>query len=119
MVKRWAPLVWLSPGEKFMPGDVTEFLQHVHAEKNKPSSTPLNEVNYEYLDDEIVRYYESENELNKIARRDGKEPNQWEKRNKRMFKDRNFLLDYIIDLPIGHRSANWFLVTNDDVGKFD
>lgn len=103
-----------------MPGDVTEFLQHVHAEKSKPSSTPLNEVNYEHLDDEIVRYYESENELNKIARRDGMEPpNQWENRNKRTFKDRNFLLDYIIDLPIGRRSANWFLVTNDDVGKFD
>ncbi|XP_050526283.1 uncharacterized protein LOC126897006 isoform X1 [Daktulosphaira vitifoliae] len=29
MVRRWAPLVWLAPDEKFMPASVTDFLSHV------------------------------------------------------------------------------------------
>ena len=29
LVLRWAPLVWLSPGERFMPAGVEDFLQHV------------------------------------------------------------------------------------------
>ncbi|KAE8749510.1 hypothetical protein FOCC_FOCC003776 [Frankliniella occidentalis] len=29
LVARWAPLVWLSPGERFMPAGVEDFLQHV------------------------------------------------------------------------------------------
>lgn len=34
-MRQWAPLVWLAPGEKFMPSSVTDFLHHVHAEKSK------------------------------------------------------------------------------------
>lgn len=29
MVQKWAPLVWLAPGEKFFPSRVQEFLRHV------------------------------------------------------------------------------------------
>lgn len=28
-MSRWAPLVWLSPGERFMPAGVEDFLKHV------------------------------------------------------------------------------------------
>lgn len=35
LVRQWAPLVWLAPGEKYMPSSVTDFLHHVHAEKLK------------------------------------------------------------------------------------
>uniref|UniRef100_A0A6E8W049 Vacuolar protein sorting-associated protein 62 n=1 Tax=Anopheles coluzzii TaxID=1518534 RepID=A0A6E8W049_ANOCL len=28
LVKQWAPLVWLAPNEKYMPGDVSKFLEH-------------------------------------------------------------------------------------------
>ena len=29
MVQKWAPLVWLAPGEKFFPTEVPEFLRYV------------------------------------------------------------------------------------------
>lgn len=29
MVQKWAPLVWLAPGEKFFPTNVPEFLRYV------------------------------------------------------------------------------------------
>lgn len=29
LVHKWAPLVFLAPGERFFPGSVTEFLEHV------------------------------------------------------------------------------------------
>ncbi len=29
MVQKWAPLVWLAPGEKFFPTEVSEFLRYV------------------------------------------------------------------------------------------
>lgn len=29
MVQKWAPLVWLAPGEKFFPIEVTHFLRYV------------------------------------------------------------------------------------------
>eukprot|EP00102_Acyrthosiphon_pisum_P013400 XP_008182958.2 PREDICTED: LOW QUALITY PROTEIN: vacuolar protein sorting-associated protein 62 [Acyrthosiphon pisum] len=29
MVRRWAPLIWLAPDEQFLPGSVTDFLNHV------------------------------------------------------------------------------------------
>ncbi|XP_011312656.1 uncharacterized protein [Fopius arisanus] len=34
LVKSWAPLVWLAPGERFMPLGVPEFLEHVQAGDN-------------------------------------------------------------------------------------
>lgn len=110
LVREWAPLVWLAPNEKFMPGDVTEFLQHVHAEKAKIKP---NNVEQDIADEEQLLYYDTDNELSTILTQ---EQNQWERRHKRMFKDNNYLRNYIIDLPIGEHSSNWNLVTNDDIG---
>lgn len=117
MVREWAPLVWLAPNEKFMPGDVTEFLHHVHAEKAKYNANNAHDPhNTDDVDDEQLYYYETTNELNTILAQH--EQNPWERRHKRMYKD-NYLFNYIIDLPIGEHSSNWFLVTNDDIGMFD
>lgn len=93
-----------------MPGDVTEFLQHVHAEKAKIKPTTDEQ---EIADEEQLFYYDTDNELSTILTQ---EQNQWERRHKRMFKDNNYLRNYIIDLPIGEHSSNWNLVTNDDIG---
>lgn len=109
LVRNWAPLVWLAPGEKFLPGDVKEFFNHVHAEKTKTQTKYAgNEVNNYY-------YYDADNdELAALVQ----ENKNWERRNKRNFKARNFLVDYIIDLPIGEDSENWYLVTNKGIGNF-
>lgn len=117
LVREWAPLVWLAPNEKFMPGDVTEFLQHMHAEKVKISKNNGNTQDQQFQtddgDDEQLYYYETANELNVILSQQDRNP--WERRHKRMYKD-NYLFNYIIDLPIGEHSSNWYLVTNDNIG---
>lgn len=116
LVREWAPLVWLAPKEKFMPGDVTEFLHHVHAERAKYHVNDALSHDYRFPDDgdvEQLYYYETTNELNTILAQHDRSP--WERRHKRMYKD-NYLFNYIIDLPIGEHSSNWFLVTNDDIG---
>lgn len=111
LVKDWAPLVWLAPNEKFMPGDVTEFLQHVHAERAKV----IPETNeQEIADEEQLLYYDTDNELSTIL---AQEQNQWDRRHKRMYKDNNYIINYIINLPVGEHSSNWNLVTNDDIGR--
>lgn len=100
-----------------MPGDVTEFLHHVHAEKTKYNANNAHDPHTtDDADDEQLYYYETTNELNTILAQS--ERNPWERRHKRMYKD-NYLFNYIIDLPIGDHSTNWFLVTNDDIGMFD
>lgn len=115
LVRDWAPLVWLAPNEKFMPGDVNEFLQHVHAEKMKKTKNARDQpLQSDDGDDEQLYYYETANELNVLlSQPDHQHP--WERRHKRMYKD-NYLFNYIIDLPIGEHSLNWFLVTNDNIG---
>lgn len=91
-----------------MPGDVTEFLQHVHAEKAKSKKT-IDEPSYEDIDN-MISYYDTANEFSTIL---GQEtPNTWERRDKRMF-------NFIIDLPLGEYSSNWYLVTNDAIGEFE
>lgn len=93
-----------------MPGDVTEFLQHVHAEKGKfKSNVATKETSTAYDDDdEQIYYYNTDNEFSTIL---GQDPaTTWERRNKRMF-------NYIIDLPLGDYSSDWYLVTNDAIGK--
>jgi hypothetical protein len=34
LVRRWAPLVWLAPEERYFPSGVSDFLQHVTARRN-------------------------------------------------------------------------------------
>lgn len=103
-----------------MPGDVTDFLQHVHAEKakkpknaNTATAHDQQQFDSDDGDDEQLYYYETANELNAILSQDR---HPWERRHKRMYKD-NYLFNYIIDLPIGEHSSNWFLVTNDNIGN--
>lgn len=92
-----------------MPGDVTEFLQHVHAEKAKFKSTVAAKETSTAYDDEQIYYYNTDNEFSTIL---GQDPaTTWERRNKRMF-------NYIIDLPVGDYSSDWYLVTNDAIGKW-
>lgn len=109
LVREWAPLVWLAPNEKFMPGDVTEFLQHVHAEKAK-TKRKNGEADAGSAEVDEAAYYDIDNEFSMIL--GPTLPNTWENRNKRMF-------NYIIDLPLGEYSANWYLVTNDGIGKIE
>lgn len=94
-----------------MPADVTEFLQHVHAEKAKfkssTSATAAKETSTAD-DDNQIYYYNTDNEFSTIL---GQDPaTTWERRNKRMF-------NYIIDLPLGDYSSDWYLVTNDAIGN--
>lgn len=91
-----------------MPGDVTEFLQHVHAEKAKFKSTVVTKETSIADDDEQIYYYNADNEFSTIL---GQDPaTTWDRRNRRMF-------NYIIDLPLGDYSSDWYLVTNDAIGK--
>lgn len=137
-MRQWAPLVWLAPGEKFMPTAVTDFLHHVHAEKSKnpsPSNnkdTSTNENNLyllqqhqQQLSDQLTEQFlrrRQQQHQQAANRRDDNNveshgvPNPWERRNKRTYRDENQLMDYIIDMPVGEISENWFLVTNDDIG---
>lgn len=69
LVRQWAPLVWLAPGEKFMPSSVTDFLHHVHAEKsktpvkNKPSAAGNESGSAEDDDDDDGADRDNEHEL--------------------------------------------------------
>lgn len=117
LVRQWAPLVWLAPGEQFMPGNVNDFLRYVHAEKS--TTTTKTEAVPSKVPDEILElaeeyYYEVDNSLAGDA--NGQMPPV--ERNKRMFREKKTLKDYVIDLPIGQRSLNWFLVTNDNIGQY-
>lgn len=119
LVREWSPLVWLAPNEKFMPGDVNDFLHHVHAEKAKYNVKDAQASEQASLSsaldntDEQLFYYDVDNELSPLVTQSY--PMPWDRRHKRMFKD-DYLLNYIIDLPVGEHSADWFLVTNDNIG---
>ncbi|XP_058128613.1 uncharacterized protein LOC131292889 [Anopheles ziemanni] len=114
LVKQWAPLVWLAPNEKYMPGDVSKFLQYVHAEEAKVTTVyPGNEITE--LDD--LDSYDSRlaNELSYY------DPviqlHQGRFRNKRNFKDPSVSLDLLFDFPIGNESKSWYLVTNSNINE--
>lgn len=113
LVKQWAPLVWLAPNEKYMPGDVSKFLEHVHAEEAKVVTVyPGSEITE--LDD--LKYYDN-GMTNELSYYDPADQRQGRFRNKRNFKDSAVSLDLLFDLPIGNESKNWYLVTNSDIDE--
>uniref|UniRef100_A0A182JP40 Uncharacterized protein n=1 Tax=Anopheles christyi TaxID=43041 RepID=A0A182JP40_9DIPT len=113
LVKQWAPLVWLAPNEKYMPGDVSKFLEHVHAEEAKVVTVyPGSEITE--LDD--LKYYDN-GMTNELSYYDPVDQRQGRFRNKRNFKDPAVSLDLLFDLPIGNESKNWYLVTNNDIDE--
>lgn len=52
LIERWAPLVFLAPGEKFYPSDVSDFLEHIIAIPKKDLGSSVYEnVNFESKED--------------------------------------------------------------------
>lgn len=41
MVQKWAPLVWLAPGEKFFPSEVPKFLRYMTARSKNAEYSSL------------------------------------------------------------------------------
>lgn len=116
LVRAWSPLVWISPNEKFMPGNVRLFLQNVHAEREKPSNKIIKDISdnlskysyyYDYDAYKNLVYYDGNGAVG-----GGTSGN----RNKRNF-DKDTSLEYIFELPIDEASENWFLVTNEELGE--
>lgn len=118
MVKAWSPLVWLAPNEKFLPGDVKTFLTHVHAEREKQGSKKIKDIG-----DNLGKYshYYQNDGFEDILYYEGTEATSMGTATQNNRKRRNFdkdtSLEYIFELPIDDASENWFLVTNDELGK--
>lgn len=102
----------MAPNEKYLPGAVATFLEHVHAEKAKIVTVyPGNEISDVSELNHYSYYYDNENELtyyDPTVRQAGS-------RNKRNFRDPATSLDRLFDLPIGNESKDWYLVTNNDI----
>lgn len=119
LVKTWSPLVWLAPNEKFLPGDVRTFLTNVHAEREKLGSQAIKDIGdnlgkyshyYQNNGFEDLIYYEGV-----VAPSAGGATAQNNRKRRNFDKDTS--LEYIFELPIDDASENWFLVTNDELGK--
>lgn len=123
LVKKWSPLVWLAPNERYMPGNVRTFLSHVHAEREKPSNKKIKDIGdnlgkyshyYQNNGFEDLIYYETA-EKKKTATI-GRPTSSQNNRKRRNF-DKDTSLEYIFELPIDDASENWYLVTNDELGE--
>jgi hypothetical protein len=113
LVKKWSPLVWLAPNEKFLPGNVKTFLSNVHAEREKLSSQKIKDIGenlskYSHYYEDLVYYEGTDTKSNSAVQNN---------RKRRNF-DKDTSLEYIFELPIDDASENWFLVTNEEIGKF-
>ncbi|KAG5672685.1 hypothetical protein PVAND_002795 [Polypedilum vanderplanki] len=111
LVRKWSPLVWLAPNEKFLPGDVKTFLSNVHAEREKPNSQKIKDIGdnlskYSHYYEDLVYYDGKTNAKIGIMAQNN--------RRRRNF-DKDTSLEYIFELPIDNASENWFLVTNEEL----
>lgn len=112
--------MWLAPNEKFLPGDVRTFLTNVHAEREKLGSQAIKDIGdnlgkyshyYQNNGFEDLIYYEGV-----VAPSSAGGATAQNNRKRRNF-DKDTSLEYIFELPIDDASENWFLVTNDELGK--
>lgn len=113
LVKKWSPLVWLAPNEKFLPGNVKTFLSNVHAEREKLSSQKIKDIG-----DNLSKYSHYYEDLVYYEGTDAKSNSAVQNNRKRRNFDKDTSLEYIFELPIDDASENWFLVTNEEIGKF-
>jgi hypothetical protein len=120
-VKTWSPLVWLAPNEKYLPGNVRTFLTHVHAEREKHGNKKIKDIgdnlgtySHYYQNDgfEDLIYYEGA-DSNSVSGGGTMVQNNRKRRN----FDKDTSLEYIFELPIDDASENWYLVTNEELGK--
>jgi hypothetical protein len=121
LVKTWSPLVWLAPNEKYLPGSVRTFLTHVHAEREKQGTKKIKDIGdnlgtyshyYENDGFEDLIYYEGV----EVPAKPGDGTMIQNNRKRRNF-DKDTSLEHIFELPIDDASENWYLVTNDELGK--
>jgi len=110
--------VWLAPNEKFLPGSVNKFLSFVHAEREKPSNKNIKDIGDNL--GKYSHYYENDG-FKDLIYYDGTSPMSLGAAAQNNRKRRNFekdtSLEQIFMLPINDASENWFLVTNDELGK--
>lgn len=104
LVKEFSPLVWLAPGERFLPMSVDEFLKHVHPELPDSSIKPIYDLNDD--PDKYVEYYSELKELEELKN------SILTNRIKRNYK--NLGSDAPL-LPTGNLSEKWYLVTNSPI----
>jgi hypothetical protein len=102
---------------------VRTFLTHVHAEREKQSNKNIKDIgdnlgtySHYYQNDgfEDLIYYEGVD----VPTKQGGGTMVQNNRKRRNF-DKDTSLEYIFELPIDDASENWYLVTNDELGKFD
>ncbi|XP_046391957.1 uncharacterized protein LOC124160209 [Ischnura elegans] len=102
LVRRWAPLVWLAPGERFFPGGVEQFLENV-------SPTPSKQA---FKLKELLKSDVQENEIG--AKNDSSSCDQ---------SCRHHLVEEIrsagehLTLPLGSKSKEWFLLAKQEMGQ--
>lgn len=117
-MKTWSPLVWLAPNEQFLPGNVRTFLSHVHAEREKQGNKHIKDIGDNL--GKYSHYYQNDGFEDLIYYEGAETPSvgvsQQNNRKRRNF-DKDTSLEYIFELPIDDASENWFLVTNDELGK--
>jgi hypothetical protein len=120
LVKTWSPLVWLAPNEKYLPGNVKTFLTQVHAEREKQGNKKIKDIgdnlgtySHYYQNDgfEDLIYYEGADSPSVVGGA------TLQNNRKRRNFDKDTSLEYIFELPIDDASENWYLVTNEELGK--
>lgn len=116
-------MVWLAPNEKYLPGNVRTFLTHVHAEREKQGNKKIKDIgdnlgtySHYYQNDgfEDLIYYEGADEPSVSGGGTMVQNNR-----KRRNFDKDTSLEYIFELPIDDASENWYLVTNEELGKVE
>lgn len=105
-----------------MPGNVKTFLSHVHAEREKPSNKKIKDIGdnlgkysqyYKNNGFEDLIYYESSNREAPT----GTKTTAQSSRKRRNFDKKETSLEFIFELPINDASENWYMVTNEELGR--